>query len=85
MVNAKYWTQVQFESFVTGRQHIVFVSYHPDAPSTNQLYSEVVPRCEATHDKFRERLTLINHMLVNNERFAVKEIPNDLDSIPNLF
>jgi len=85
MVSANYWTQVQFESFVTGRPNIIFVSYHPDAPSTNQLYVEEIERCEATHDKFRERLELMNHMLVNGTRFETKKNPSDLDTIPDLF
>ena len=83
--NATYWTQVQFESFVTGRPRIVFVSYHPEAPPTNQLYIEEIERCQATHDKFAERLKDINHMLVNDIRPEVKKSFEGVDGIPDLF
>jgi len=84
-VNANYYTQVQFEAFITQRPNIIFISYHPDVPATNQLFIEEIPVCEKTHDKFRERLTLITHMLVNNERFAIKENAPSIDTIPLLF
>jgi len=84
-VNANYYTQVQFESFVTGRPKIVFISYHPDAPATNQLYIEEIDACEKTHDTFRGQLERITHFLVNDERYAEKKIITDLDSIPSLF
>lgn len=85
MVNANYYTQVQFESFVTGRPRIVFVSYHPDAPSTNQVHYEVIERDEELHERFRQKLTEINHMLVNHQR---PEYANDIpgaDGIPDIF
>ncbi len=85
MVSSNYWTQVQFEAFVTGRSKIVFVSYHPDAPATNQLYYEDIDADEKMHDLFRKRLTVINHMLVNNVRPEVKKIMAGIDGIPNLF
>lgn len=85
MTNAAYYTQVQFESFITNRPRIVFVSYHPDAPPTNQVHIEEIERCEATHDKFRQRLEEINHMLVNNLRFDVKKTKTGIDNIPDLF
>lgn len=85
MVNPTYYTQVQFESFISGRPNIVFVSYHPDAPSTNQVHIEEIQRCEATHDKFREKLTEINHMLVNDLRYEVRKTSESIDSIPDLF
>lgn len=84
-VNANYYSQVQFESFVTGRPNIVFISYHPEAPATNQLFIEEIPACEKTHDTFRKKLELITHMLVNDERYEEKKITTDLDTIPNLF
>ena len=84
-VNANYYTQVQFEAFVTGRDKIVFISYHPEVPPTNQLSIEEIPVCEKTHDKFRERLATIHHMLVNDYRFDVKEKAEGLDTIPLLF
>lgn len=84
-VSPTYYTQVQFESFITQRPRIVFVSYNPDVASTNQIYIEEIERCEATHDKFRARLTEINHMLVNDLRFDVKKINQGVDGIPDLF
>lgn len=84
-VNANYYTQVQFEAFVSERSKIVFISYHPDAPSTNQLHIEEIDVCEKTQDTFRARLTEINHMLVNDERFEVEKSELQLDSIPQLF
>ncbi len=84
-VNAKYFTQVQFEAFVTGRSKIVFVSYHPDARSTNQIHVEEIEVCQKTQDKFMEKLAIINHMLVNGMRFK-KETDDPLDGgIPDLF
>ena len=85
MVNAKYYTQVQFESFVTGRPRIVFISYHPDAPATNQVHVEEILRCEATHAKFTQRLEEINHMLVNDLRYDVEKKTEGVDGIPDLF
>lgn len=79
-----YYTQVQFESFITRRPKIVFVSYHPDAPPTNQLYVEYLEADRDMHKRFEEKLNLINHMLVNDERF-VKESGETLDGIPDLF
>jgi len=85
MVNAKYYTQVQFESFVTGRPRIMFVSYHPDAPATNQVHIEEIPRDEQMQEQFAAKLTEINHMLVNDQRPTFKnEIPG-ADGIPELF
>ncbi len=85
MVSANYYTQVQFEAFVTGRPKIIFISYHPDAPATNQLFIEEIEVCEKTQDKFRQRLELITHMLVNNERLGEKEKASGIDTIPLLF
>jgi hypothetical protein len=85
MVNAKYYTQVQFESFVTGRPRIVFVSYHPDAPATNQLHVEEILRCEKTHETFSQKLTDINYMLVNDLRYDVEKKVEGVDGIPDLF
>jgi hypothetical protein len=85
MVNAKYYTQVQFESFVTGRPRIVFVSYHPDAPATNQLHVEEILRCEKTHETFSQKLTDINYMLVNDLRYDVEKKLEGVDGIPDLF
>lgn len=84
-VSPTYYTQVQFESFITDRPRIVFVSYNPDVASTNQIYIEEIERCEATHDKFRAKLTEINHMLVNDLRYDVKKIAEGVDGIPDLF
>jgi hypothetical protein len=83
--NSSYYTQVQFESYVTGRPRIVFVSYHPDAPVSNQLYIEEVEMSLKMHDTFHERLQWINHMLVNNERPEVKKKYEGVDGIPDLF
>lgn len=85
-VSARYYTQVQFEAYVTGRDKIVFVSYHPDARHTNQLHIEEIEVCQKTQDKFHQKLSLINHMLVNSERFVEKESAETLDGgIPDLF
>ena len=84
-VSKPYYTQVQFEAFVSGRSKIVFISYHPDATSTSQLHFENVPLDIAMHDKFAERLSLISHMLGNDQRFEVEKNACDLDSIPTLF
>lgn len=81
----QYYTQVQFESFVTGRPHIVFVSYHPDAPVKNQLYIEEMEADEKLHQRFRERLEWIHHMLVNDERPRDPDEPLGVDGIPDLF
>lgn len=83
--NSSYFTQVQFESFVTGRPKIVFVSYHPDAPVSNQLYVEEIERSEEMHDMFREKLEWINHMLVNDIRIEKNKKPDSIDGIPDLF
>lgn len=85
MVSSNYWTQIQFEAFVTGRSKIVFVSYHPDAPATNQLHYEDIAVDEKMHELFHKRLTDINHMLVNNVRPAVKKAMPGVEGIPDLF
>ncbi len=85
MVSANYYTQVQFESFITGRPKIVFVSYHPDDTPTNQLYFEKLKADEAMHSCFRIKLKEINHMLVNDERYEITKKPTPLDGIPDLF
>jgi len=85
MVSDKYYTQVQFEAFVTARKRIVFVSYHPDVPATNQLYHEEVPLDNEMQDKFYRKLTEINHMLVNDERFEEKKNTVGIDGIPDLW
>ena len=85
MVSSNYYTQVQFESYVTGRPNIVFVSYHPDAPATNQLYFEMVDRDEAMHELFDKRLSEIEFMLLNDERPELNEKAMGLDGIPDLF
>jgi hypothetical protein len=85
MVNPAYYTQVQFESFVTRRPHIVFVSYHPEAPATNQLYIEGIDADRQMHEAFRAKLSEINHMLVNNERYDVAEPVAGIDGIPDIF
>ncbi len=85
MVNLCYYTQVQFESFVTGRPKIVFISYHPEAPPTNQLYIEEMDADKALHAKFHERLKEIEWMLVNNARYTVKKKAMGIDAIPDLF
>ena len=86
LVNDSYYTQVQFESFVTGRPKIVFVSYHPDAPALNQVAIKQIPIDLDMHDRFAQKLEEINHMLVNDIRYEVEE-KNELtlDSIPSLF
>jgi len=84
-VNAKYYTQVQFESFVTGRPRIMFVSYHPDAPTTNQIHIEEIPRDEQMQEQFAEKLAEINHMLVNDQRPEFKNDIPGVDGIPDLF
>lgn len=81
----QYYTQVQFESFVCRRPRIVFVSYHPDVPSTNQVYIEEMERDEKLHAKFQERLEWVHHMLVNNVRPAEEKNPPGIDGIPELF
>ena len=85
IANNAYYTQVQFESFVTGRPKIVFVSYHPDAPPTNQVHIEEIERDESMHAQFRNKLEEINHMLVNGLRFDVKKTKTGIDNIPDLF
>ena len=85
MVMPTYYTQVQYESFVSGRPKIVFISYSPEAPSTNQLYIEEMDADEALHDKFREKLTEINWMLVNHARYTVKKKAVGIDAIPTIF
>lgn len=83
--HAKYYSQVQFEAFVSRRERIVFVSYHPEAPATNQLYIEEVPLDEEVQDKFRQRAEWVNHHLVNHTRPEVKKIMPGVDGIPDLF
>ncbi len=83
--NIGYFTQIQYEAFVTGRPRIVFISYHPDAKPTNQLSIELINRDDAMHDRFREKLTEITWMLVNHARYNVKEKPAGIDAIPDLF
>lgn len=85
MVSAAYYTQVQFEAYVTERERIVFISYHPDAPSTNQLYIEEVPVNIGMHENFTKKLTEINHMLVNDERYPSTKTATGIDAIPDLF
>jgi hypothetical protein len=84
-VSANYYTQIQFESFVTGRPKIVFVSYHPDAPATNQLHYENIAADKLMHDVFRKKLAWIDNMLVNDFRPEVKKIMAGVDGIPDLF
>ena len=81
----QYYTQVQFESFVTGRPRIVFVSYHPDVPVKNQLYVETMEADQDLHDKFRSKLEWIHHMLVNDERPHEAGDPLGAAGIPDLF
>ncbi|KKN76164.1 hypothetical protein LCGC14_0373590 [marine sediment metagenome] len=83
--NLGYYTQIQFESFVTQRPKIVFISYHPDAKATNQLSIELLDRDEAMHERFCEKLTEITWMLVNHCRYNVKSKPVGADAIPGLF
>lgn len=78
----KYYVQVQFEYFITQRPKIIFVSFHPDAKPREQLHYEIVPIDEAMQKRFRERLTEINHMLVNNERPSYE---TEFEGIPELF
>jgi len=85
MVNSSYYTQVQFESFVSQRPNIAFVSYHPEAPATNQVYIELMCRDESMHAKFVEKLVEIEHMLVNHERYEVKKPVAGVDGIPDIF
>lgn len=85
MVNPTYYTQVQFESFVTGRPKIVFISYHPEAPATNQLYIEEIDADKAMQAQFHEKLKEIEWMLVNNARYTVKKKSTGIDAIPDLF
>jgi hypothetical protein len=85
MVNLQYYTQVQFESFITRRPKIVFVSYHPDAPATNQLHVELIDRDMPMHTKFGKKLSLINHDLVNDIRPQPKETVAGVDGIPDIF
>ena len=84
MVNPNYYTQVQFESFITQRPRIIFVSYHPDAPAQNQLFFEEIKRDDEMQSRFHERLHWVNHMLVNDAR-PVSEEKTMLDTIPELF
>jgi len=83
--NIAYYTQVQFESFVTRRPKIVFISYHPDAKPTNQLSIELLDRDEEMHEKFTRKLEEIEWMLTNNARYNVKEKPAGIDAIPDMF
>ena len=84
-VNDKYYVQVQFESFVSGRPRIVFVSYHPDVPAVNQLHVAEIPLDEEMHRKFEERLTWITSMLVQGQTPGDTEKEIGVDNIPNLF
>lgn len=84
-VNQKYYTQVQFEAFITGRPKIVFLSYHPDAPTSNQLHVEEIDVDEGMHERFREKLEWVHHMLVNDERPSQADPLAALDDIPDLF
>jgi hypothetical protein len=61
------------------------VSYHPDAPATNQLYIEEIAADPAIHERFASRLEWINHHLVNNTRPETKKIMAGIDGIPDLF
>lgn len=83
--NLPYYTQVQFESFVTQRPKIVLISYHPDAKATNQLSIELIDRDEEMHLKFHAKLLEIEWMLTNNARYNVKEKPAGIDAIPEMF
>lgn len=86
MANLSYYTQIQFESWVTGRPKIVFISYHPDVtPPENQLSIERLDRDEKMHARFREKMEEIAWMLANNCRYNTKEKPSGLDAIPELF
>ena len=82
---AKYYTQVQFESFTSGRDRIMFVSYHPDVAPTNQVYIEEVKKDNEMHDQFYAKLTEISWMLVNDERYAEEKNELGVDSIPLIF
>ena len=83
--NIGYYTQVQFESFVTRRPKIVIISYHPDAKATNQLSIERLDRDEEMHERFTAKLQEIEWMLTNNARYNVKEKAAGIDGIPELF
>lgn len=83
--NIGYYTQVQFESFCTQRPKIVFISYHPDAKATNQLFIERLYKDEAMHQRFAEKLAEIEWMLTNHARYNVKEKAAGVDGIPDLF
>ena len=85
MVNSNYYSQVQFESFITGRPKIVFVSYHADAPAANQVFIEEIDRDEQMHERWDEELRKITHMLVNDERPSYTEEIPGADGIPDLF
>lgn len=81
----EYYTQVQFESFVTGRPKIVFLSYHPDVPASSQVYIEEIERDEKMQTLFREKLEWVHHMLVNNTRPESEKTFKGIDGIPDLF
>ena len=88
----QYYCQVQFESFVTGRDRIVFISYHPEAPVTEQVYIEEIDKDQAMHQKFRDKINWINHLLVNHEQreehateHSKRKNLDSLDDIPSLF
>ncbi len=85
MTSMAYYSQVQFESFVTGRPKIVFISYSPDVASTNQVYIEELVADEVMHDRWRVKLKEIEWMLLNNCRYNVKEKPVGIDAIPDIF
>lgn len=88
----QYYCQVQFESFVTGRPRIAFVSYHPTVPAVDQVYIEIIERDEAMHARFAETLNWINDMLVNEpvrqefeERIQSTKKVQGIDGLPDLF
>lgn len=85
VVQPKYYVQVQFEGFVTGRPRIMFVSYHPDAPSVNQLHFEEVPLDLEMQSLFARKMEVLEDNLRDNARPGKVMKSYGIDELPPLF
>lgn len=80
----KYIPQIQCESLVTGRPNIVFITYDPRMPPSQQLGAHERIADEVMHGAWLQRIHEMEEMLFSGRRYAIGKTRVE-SGIPALF
>lgn len=80
----RYMDQIQCESLVSNRPHIVFVTFSPNMPAVQQLGVHLIDASKAVQTAMLERCLELEHKLFKGCRFTVGRLSVE-GGVPLLF